>query len=58
MGYETDLMRELNRLEPASANNQAWAKKQLAEFMGECGLDREQALEILKTHVPTVYGWL
>jgi hypothetical protein len=58
MNYEEALAQGLNRINPVKENDKAWAERQLAQIMEECNLSREEALELMKTHAPTIYRWV
>lgn len=58
MGYEADLARGLNRLNPANASDKAWAERQLAQIMEEENLSRQQALALCERYAPTIYRWV
>jgi hypothetical protein len=58
MDYETALAQGLNRIVPVKEDDKSWAERQLAGLMEEFNLSREEALEIAKTHAPTIYRWV
>jgi hypothetical protein len=58
MDYETALAIGLNRILPVKEDDKTWAERQLVGLMEEFNLSREEALEIAKTHAPTIYRWV
>jgi hypothetical protein len=58
MDYEAALVQGLNRIVPVKEDDKTWAERHLARLMEECRLSREEALEIAKTHAPTIYRWV